>query len=565
MAIRDLKITPEQIARKGVIASPDTLTGTPDENKSVFDRLATEIIVPSVNGAIEMLGRVEDDTVQWETDEQARKLAEQERVSAEQGRAAAEQTRVQAEQERANADGLRTTAEEKRVAAERARSIAEQERVHAENSRVAAEQEREAAEQGRKAAEEARAQTERDRMLWETYSAIKNYVPGNKVEHGGSSYVNIAPCTGIAPPNSAHWQLVAARGKDGDGAGDMTKAVYDPTGKEQDIFAYSVPQTRKINKKTLSADVTLTGEDIKVAGSDETTIHTRLSELTNPNLLDNAYFVGGGTGYGTFPVNQKGRLSGSTDRQFICDRWNQFGSDWSLAKDGLVISKRADAEYWSFFQLIPVEPLSRLVGKTVTVSVLFDDSLVTVTQILSSSITYFLFENGERAEISILRDNTVASVQYYGSITTRTVKAMKLEVGTAQTLAYQDADGAWRLLPQPESDYATQLAKCQAYYWESDGWFSISQSDFVQRASSASYIKTNIRFPVPMNRKPTVTITSIKNKTPGILSDWASGDDTGIQATVNAVATFQSGFESIYSSNWVDGNYTFRVIASAEL
>lgn len=278
MAIRDLKITPEQIARKGVIASPDTLTGTPDENKNVFDRLAREIIVPSVNGAIEMLGQVEDDTVQWESDEQARKLAEQERVSAEQGRAAAEQTRVQAEQERANADGLRTTAEEKRVAAEQARSIAEQERVHAENSRVAAEQEREVAEQGRKAAEEARAQTERDRMLWETYSAIKNYVPGNKVEHGGSSYVNIAPCTGIAPPNSAHWQLVAARGKDGDGAGDMIKAVYDPTGKEQDIFAYSVPQTRKINKKPLSADVTLTGEDIPAGAEDEKSLSSHLAE-----------------------------------------------------------------------------------------------------------------------------------------------------------------------------------------------------------------------------------------------------------------------------------------------
>lgn len=278
MAIRDLKITPEQIARKGVIASPDTLTGTPDENKNVFDRLAREIIVPSVNGAIEMLGQVEDDTVQWESDEQARKLAEQERVSAEKGRAAAEQTRVQAEQERANADGLRTTAEEKRVAAEQARSIAEQERVHAENSRVAAEQEREVAEQGRKAAEEARAQTERDRMLWETYSAIKNYVPGNKVEHGGSSYVNIAPCTGIAPPNSAHWQLVAARGKDGDGAGDMIKAVYDPTGKEQDIFAYSVPQTRTINKKPLSADVTLTGEDIPAGAEDEKTLSSHLAE-----------------------------------------------------------------------------------------------------------------------------------------------------------------------------------------------------------------------------------------------------------------------------------------------
>src|SRR5699024_5002643 len=62
--------------------------------------------------------------------------------------------------------------------------------------------------------------------------------------------------------------------------------------------------------------------------SGETTAQAALTALgagVRPNLLDNAYFVGGGTGYGTFPVNQKGRLSGNTDRQFICDRWNQFG------------------------------------------------------------------------------------------------------------------------------------------------------------------------------------------------------------------------------------------------
>ena len=40
----------------------------------------------------------------------------------------------------------------------------------------------------------------------------------------------------------------------------------------------------------------------------------------------------------------------------------------------------------------------------------------------------------------------------------------KLEIGDTQTLAYQDDTGAWQLLPQPESDYATQLARCQRYY-----------------------------------------------------------------------------------------------------
>ena len=205
---------------------------------------------------------------------------------------------------------------------------------------------------------------------------------------------------------------------------------------------------------------------LEKGGTGATTAQTALAVLgagVRPNLLDNAYFVGGGTGYGTFPVNQKGVLSGNTDRQFICDRWNQFGSDWSLTKDGLVMAKRSDAAYWSFYQQIPVETLHQLVGKVVTVSVLLDSVLVTATQVLVSPVTYFPFENGERAEIYVPDDDTVGSVRYYGSATTRTVKAMKFEIGTAQTLAYQDADGAWRLLPQPESDYAAQLLRCQQY------------------------------------------------------------------------------------------------------
>lgn len=39
----------------------------------------------------------------------------------------------------------------------------------------------------------------------------------------------------------------------------------------------------------------------------------------------------------------------------------------------------------------------------------------------------------------------------------------KIEEGSNQTLAYQDADGAWQLIPQPNMDYAAQLAACQRY------------------------------------------------------------------------------------------------------
>ena len=62
--------------------------------------------------------------------------------------------------------------------------------------------------------------------------------------------------------------------------GDKTKRVLWSTVKAA-LAKLFVPLTRKINGKVLSSDVTLTGEDIKVSGSDETSISTSLSNKLN--------------------------------------------------------------------------------------------------------------------------------------------------------------------------------------------------------------------------------------------------------------------------------------------
>lgn len=89
-----------------------------------------------------------------------------------------------------------------RAAAESARADAETQRVQSEAQRVKNEQARQTAESARND--------------WGSYSSSKSYVKGNKVESGGDSYVCIVPCTGIAPPNTAYWQLIAAHGRDGE-------------------------------------------------------------------------------------------------------------------------------------------------------------------------------------------------------------------------------------------------------------------------------------------------------------------------------------------------------------
>ena len=92
----------------------------------------------------------------------------------------------------------------------------EEHRAEAETARVAAEQTRQSNEETRQTNETSRISAENARNVWENYDASKSYVVGNKVAYGGSSYLCIKPCTGIAPPSAEYWMLVAKKGDKGD-------------------------------------------------------------------------------------------------------------------------------------------------------------------------------------------------------------------------------------------------------------------------------------------------------------------------------------------------------------
>ncbi|MEG2679800.1 MAG: hypothetical protein RR949_07635, partial [Oscillospiraceae bacterium] len=88
-------------------------------------------------------------------------------------------------------------------------------------------------------AEEQRVTRDAAESLCEPYDNKRDYVIGNKVVQSGSTYRCIAPCRGATPPDSTKWLLVAAKGADGIGSGDMTENIYDPTGRRRDIFAFA--------------------------------------------------------------------------------------------------------------------------------------------------------------------------------------------------------------------------------------------------------------------------------------------------------------------------------------
>lgn len=265
------KITTQQMDAKGVCAAPDVLNGTPAQNKAVFDRMVRELIAPAYNAAVDAINAINQTESGIEAAEALRVSAENLRAAAETAREQAESGRVTAEEARVAAENLRAAAEELRAAAEQDRTAAEENRVSAENTRASheaaraqAEAARQGAEQERADAETARRAAETARNVWEDYDSTKAYVPGNKVAWQGSSYVNISACTGITPTgNNDYWLLIARKGADGQGAGDMLAYVYDPHGKAQDVFAYA-DQKIPASDKGKTGGVASLGTDGKV-------------------------------------------------------------------------------------------------------------------------------------------------------------------------------------------------------------------------------------------------------------------------------------------------------------
>jgi hypothetical protein len=190
---------------------------------------------------------------------------------------AAEALRVTAENERVSFydqavidEGNRATAEDERVIFYNQAVIDEGERASAEIEREQAEALRESGETSRDAAytaaeaarqsnyeeEEAERNLTTDAIsVWEAYNSGKLYKPLNKVTYQGSSYINIAECQGVLPTDNTKWLMIASKGADGEGAGDMLASVYDPTGKNQDAFAYA-------DNKLAKSGGTMTGKII---------------------------------------------------------------------------------------------------------------------------------------------------------------------------------------------------------------------------------------------------------------------------------------------------------------
>lgn len=209
-------------------------------------------------------------------------------------------------------------------------------------------------------------------------------------------------------------------------------------------------------------------------------------QISNPNLLDNWYFAN--------PVNQRGQTSWTnpSNWQYAIDRWQVTPSSVvALADDGITVT--ADLQ-----QALEKDRFE--FGRTYTFSVLSSDgrlgkhtfALASDTNInVSLGFGFFVcFISGDNVWFRIYGDGS-------------TYKAAKLELGSQQTLAHQDADGNWVLNEIP--DYGEQLSRCQRYFVNFNpykvDWFAMPPAV----ASTTTQAYSAVTLPVAMRAQPVVS------------------------------------------------------------
>jgi len=159
---------------------------------------------------------------------------------------------------------------------------------------------------------------------------------------------------------------------------------------------------------------------------------------SNPNLLDNWYFIDA--------VNQRGKTEYATGGYAI-DRWGRIGGSVSISSNGLSISNDC-----ILYQVIEGTNLADGITRYVSY---MDDS----GQVYGGPLTGCYKQYGD----CLFAYDTGKALYIRTNGSSNKILAVKLELGSQQTLAHQDANGNW-VLNDPPPNKALELAKCQRYY-----------------------------------------------------------------------------------------------------
>lgn len=255
-----------------------------------------------------------------------------------------------------------------------------------------------------------------------------------------------------------------------------------------------VPTSRTVNGKTLTEDVTLTGENIAVSTTDSTLISGAVKYRTNPNLLDNWYFGN--------PVNQRGQTEYTAGGVYTLDRWwAQYDTTLSIVDGGIKIGGKWDVQ--QYFE-------TTLPNATYTLSLLYKDRT-------GSDPLHLLIGNrtdGDLAQTESKDASGILSVTFstaksnkanFGFIgstdNSATIIAIKLELGDTQTLAHKE-NGVWVLNEIP--DFGEQLRRCQRLAVNCKCYTTVGQLNY---DGDTYYI--SVQLPCVMRTEPVITLKEI--------------------------------------------------------
>lgn len=245
-----------------------------------------------------------------------------------------------------------------------------------------------------------------------------------------------------------------------------------------------------------------------------------------PNLLDNWYFVGGGSqqGGGQFPINQRGKTS-YTGAGYSIDRWRIWNANVtaSLASGGLTLRNSDSSALQQFVQYLTAADTSALSGKTATLSMLMGGQLYSTTGTLGSA---FSVETPTcKLQTSVGNGGLVAAqIWPFKSTTTGTIQAIKLELGSTQTLAHQE-NGVWVLNEYP--NHQQELARCQRFYYNVNK-ISVNGYRTCGLAIATTYSTLSMVLPLPVPMRTTPAVTYIGEWWVSGGSGYGSADLTGI-------------------------------------
>lgn len=287
------------------------------------------------------------------------------------------------------------------------------------------------------------------------------------------------------------------------------------------------------------------------------------SQHTNPNLFDNAYFVGGGSqqGGGQFPVNQRIEteyIQAQPAGIIACiDRWSHaYNLTVSVDQDAITIkSKVTDGSYSFMVQFFEPSTWNLLQGKQVTVSALvkgsgtFSSGLLNRTNISKATIlnedNFILHSHTFVIPLGSDHGNNAPYFSIYEkSGCYAKIAAAKLELGSIQTLAHQE-NGGWVLNEVP--DFTEELMTCQKYQLF---------GDLYGRKIWTYGNNVGVFFPTPVPMRGNSTIV-------GQLMYQRDGSSEPIQYVSSKPLTGGAGENGVYiflnegNIDWTDVNYFY--------